>query len=290
MAGVSLATRGPGAYNNYSSTYKPTTSLAPKLPATTAAPTDQYGNLMSQYTDLLNTPASSVNLSDQYSKLLTAPSSFNPVAPTTTNYTTDPAYVDAINNLKTLSSTGGYSSQDIADLRARAVSPVQSVYAGAQRNIERAKALQGGYSPNYTAATAKLTRGLSDATSSAIINANAGIAQNVASNKLQIAPQYASAAGSANAARTAIEQNNAAAINRGQEINSQGQTQAQQFDIQTKQNILQSLLQLYRSGTGDKLAILEAMRQLYGQQASLGLQNKGLDNAASSTLINAYRS
>lgn len=274
-------------------------------PAKPAAPS-QYDLLMKQYNDLLAAPSGSANLTAQYNQLYNAPPitsqpiSAAPVAAKTTPYTQDPNVTSSISNLADLSQTGGYSASGIADLRARAVSPVRSVYASAQRNIDRAKVLQGGYSPNYTAATAKLTRGQSDAASSALTDANASIAQNVASNKLQIAPQYASASAQQNAARTATEQNNDQTVNDtnkfnssnatdAQKFNSSSSTQSQQFDATNKQNILQSLSALYKSGVGDKLAILDAMKQLYGQQGSLGLQNKGLDNLASATLINAYR-
>lgn len=79
--------------------------------------------------------------------------------------------------------TGGFSPQDIQDLRARAIAPTRAVYANAQSNIDRQRSLQG-YSPNYTAATAKLTRDLANSTSDANVNANASIAQAVQQGKL----------------------------------------------------------------------------------------------------------
>lgn len=80
--------------------------------------------------------------------------------------------------------TGGFSPQDIADIRARGISPVRAVYANAQNNIDRQRALQGGYSPNYTAATAKMSRELSNNIADAVQNTNAGIAQMVQQGKL----------------------------------------------------------------------------------------------------------
>src|SRR5712691_8155980 len=79
--------------------------------------------------------------------------------------------------------TGGFSPQDVQDIRARAIAPTRAVYQNAQSNIDRQRALQG-YSPNYTAATAHLTRGLADATSDANVNANASIAQLIQQGKL----------------------------------------------------------------------------------------------------------
>src|SRR5713101_6860501 len=79
--------------------------------------------------------------------------------------------------------TGGFSPQNIQDIRARAIAPTRAVYQNAQSNIDRQRAL-AGYSPNYTAATAHLTRGLADATSDANVNANASIAQLIQQGKL----------------------------------------------------------------------------------------------------------
>ncbi len=79
--------------------------------------------------------------------------------------------------------TGGFSPQDISDIRARAIAPTRAIYQNAQSNIDRNRALQG-YSPNYTAATAHLTRGLADATSDANVNANASIAGLIQQGKL----------------------------------------------------------------------------------------------------------
>lgn len=80
--------------------------------------------------------------------------------------------------------TGGYSEKDIADLRARGISPVRAAYANAQANIERAKAIGGGYSPNYTAATAKMTRDQSQQAADATQNVNARLAEDIRSGKL----------------------------------------------------------------------------------------------------------
>lgn len=91
---------------------------------------------------------------------------------------------EAMPGYQNFSQTGGFSPQDIQDLRARAISPTRAVYANAQSNIDRQRSLQGGYSPNYTAATANLSRGLSNSISDANVNANASIAQAVQQGKL----------------------------------------------------------------------------------------------------------
>lgn len=79
--------------------------------------------------------------------------------------------------------TGGYGDQDIQDIRARAIAPTRSVFASAQAGIDRQRALQG-YSPNYTAATAKLARDRAASASDANVNANASIADSIRQGKL----------------------------------------------------------------------------------------------------------
>lgn len=79
---------------------------------------------------------------------------------------------------------GGYSPQDLANMRARAVSPIRSIYSSASNALERQKALQGGYSPNYTAATAKMAREQSQGISDANTNTEANIAQMKQSGRL----------------------------------------------------------------------------------------------------------
>lgn len=109
-------------------------------------------------------------------------------------YQQSPDVTASLNNLNNLASTGGYSAQDISDLRNRAISPIKSIYSTAQQNLDRSQALSGGYSPNAGAAQAQLARDMSQQVGQAEENADAGIAQNVAANKLSIAPSYASAA------------------------------------------------------------------------------------------------
>lgn len=79
--------------------------------------------------------------------------------------------------------TGGFSSSDLADMRARAISPTRATFANAQSNLNQNKAAQQ-FSPNYAAATAKLTRDLGYGISDANVDANASIAQLVQSGKL----------------------------------------------------------------------------------------------------------
>src|SRR5262245_40639918 len=95
--------------------------------------------------------------------------------------TGDPFYdsiMGAIGGYGNFAETGGFSPQDIQNIRARAVAPIRGVYSQAQENLDRQRRLAGSAgSPNYAAAQAKLARdeayGLSDQTT----NAEAMIAQ-----------------------------------------------------------------------------------------------------------------
>lgn len=67
--------------------------------------------------------------------------------------------------------TGGFSPQDISNIRARSVSPLRASYAAAGRNVARQRSLQGGYSPGYGVLQGRLAReggqAMSDATRAA---------------------------------------------------------------------------------------------------------------------------
>lgn len=107
-------------------------------------------------------------------------------------YQTTGDYQNAIQNLQGLSQNGGYSDQNIANLRARGVSPIRAAYGNAQADITRQRTLQGGYSPNFTAASAKMAREMSSQMADQVTNVNAGIAQNQAANKLAASVPLAS--------------------------------------------------------------------------------------------------
>lgn len=54
--------------------------------------------------------------------------------------------------------TGGFSRDDLANIRARATAPTRGIYARMGQEMGRQRALQGGYSPNFMAASAKMAR------------------------------------------------------------------------------------------------------------------------------------
>lgn len=115
---------------------------------------------------------------------------------------------DSLGILKGYAQNGGYSDNDIYALRERGISPIRSIYAGANRDIDRGRALQGGFSPNYAATKAKMAREMSSQISDQMNNVNAGIAQNVATNKLGAASSYAGNANAENSTRNQMKNQN----------------------------------------------------------------------------------
>lgn len=216
-------------------------------------PDQQLGNLAAQYQNMANTPL---------------------------QYQRGPDQGAAMANMGELAKTGGYSEQGINDLRARGVSPIRAVYANAMEGINRQKSLQGGYSPNYTAAMAKMTRDMSEGIANQTSNVNAGIAQNVAGNRLSAAPQYASAASNETGMMNDVAARSAA--NKMGALNSLSDIYGRQN--QQQQQGLQGMTSLY--GT------TPARPALYGQQAlgraQLDEQAKNRQQQGSIALMNSY--
>ena len=80
--------------------------------------------------------------------------------------------------------TGGFTPQALSAIRARAVSPVRAVYANAMQNVQRQRALQGGYSPGMGALQARMAREKGQETADAATNAEAGISEQVQRGRL----------------------------------------------------------------------------------------------------------
>jgi len=80
--------------------------------------------------------------------------------------------------------TGGFSAEDLANIRARSVSPIRAMYSNALGNLQRQKALTGGYMPNFAPAYAKMMREQSANAADAATNAEAMIAELVQRGKL----------------------------------------------------------------------------------------------------------
>lgn len=238
-----------------------------------------YDRMMQMYQGLLNrTPGSTVR------------ERLKPVEPATYNYTEDPRLTESITGLEDLAENGGYSSEDIANLRARGISPIRAVYANAQRELERSKNLSGGYSPNMGAVSAKMAREMSDLISGRTSDVNAGIAEKVAQGKLQAAPQLADLLRNINTERNSVGQKNIDAKNRAGEVNASNKLKEQELDLAGNQNetnqILQSLEGMTKLfGTNNQLTESFMRDLLSGKE--LDLKGKELNQRGGLGLIDA---
>jgi hypothetical protein len=226
-----------------------------------------YDTIMKQYQNFTanaaQSPATSQNVSTTN------------VAPQTANYTQSQDVTNSLANLSDLSQTGGYTAQGIADIRERDISPTRSVYANAQQNVERAKALGGGYSPNFDATQASMARDESNQIAGIDTAANAGIAQNVAANRLAAASPYAAASSTANAAQTQNNEFNANAVNSVNEANAGRNLQAGTGNadrnlaaqFQNRGNILQGI-----QGQTNLYGTTPALTKTFGDQVSTATQ------------------
>lgn len=119
---------------------------------------------------------------------------FNAPPSTPISYTGSPDVTSAMSNLNNLATTGGYSDQNINDIRARGIAPIRAIYSQAQEGLNRQKSIQGGYSPNFNAASAKMAREQSNLISDKSTDINSGIVEAVNRNRLTASSPYASLA------------------------------------------------------------------------------------------------
>lgn len=236
MAGAGVAVNNP--FYEQQKKQSPTSIFG--NPATFTAAANQqasdYDKIMSQYDTLAQTPASvaparAINVNaptplHTSGNISAANVTAQNLTPQQSKYEQSADVTGSLANLSNLATTGGYSEADINNIRARNISPIRSIYANAQQNVERQKALAGGYSPNFNAVQGKMAREEADKISDVTARTNADIVQNVATNKISAASPYANAASSANAARTAADLANANIINKTNETNAANQLES----------------------------------------------------------------
>jgi len=184
---------------------------------------------------------------------------FTPYQAEMATYKKSPDTTAALASLRDLAETGGLSAGDQQNLRARGISPIRSMYATAQRDMDRQRRLNGGYSPNFGAVTAKFTRDQSSMIADQMDKVNANIAQMVQSGKLSAAPNYASAAQAESELANSFEKTNAAAKNEASRFNASGLFEAGKQRYNDRLGAAKGMTDLY--GT------TPALPNLYGNQA-----------------------
>lgn len=182
--------------------------------------------------------------------------------PAQSQYTQSADLKDATSNLASLSKFGGYSDQNVQDMRARSVSPIRAIYANALREVDRNKRLQGGFSPNYNATRAKMAREMSAQIGDASQNVEGDLAAKQAAGRLQVAPTYANLTGSSNAQENEINQRNTDAQNQAAQFNLQLPMQQGNYNLDVFKSMLAPL-----QGMSSMYGTTPALSNLFGTQA-----------------------
>jgi len=164
------------------------------------------------------------------------------------------------------SKTGGYSAQDIANLRARGTSPVRAAYANAEREMGRQRSLQGGYSPNAFAAQARMAREQSQAGADAMQNVEGGIVQNRNASRLAGLGGMSDIEKQRLAADLEIQQYNANAQMQADQSASNASAHNAAASAAYDQNAIENQLAAARGMTGIYGAT-PGMAKMYGDQA-----------------------
>lgn len=151
------------------------------------------------------------------------------------------------------SNTGGYSRGDIANMRARGVSPIRAAYANAEREVGRQRSLQGGYSPNATAVLAKMAREQGQGAADATQNVEAGLAE--ARNKGRLS----GLTGMSN-----IEGQRLDAQLKAGMFNADAQARAQAQNIGAAESAASRSSAASAASNADRLRALQGMTSLYG--------------------------
>jgi hypothetical protein len=155
------------------------------------------------------------------------------------------------------SKTGGYSGQNIQDIRARSLAPLRATYANAQNDLDRRNVLAGGNLANIGAAKAKMTRELGYGLSDQSTNVEAQLAQDIRQGKL------AGLAG-----MTGIDTSR---MGEGLQ-NAQGNLTAQGMDTSRIANLL-GLGNQNLSGRTSLYGATPGMANMYGNQVNQSNQN-----------------
>jgi hypothetical protein len=166
------------------------------------------------------------------------------------------SYDDPFNSyggFQDFASTGGYSGADMANLRARGVSPIRAAYANAQRGIDTQRSLQGGYSPNAIAARVKMAREQGQSAADAVQNVEGGIVNQRNANKLSGLGGMSGIEGQRLGAQIDVGKYNADAMARAQAQN-----------IGAGQAGAAASAAAARAAMGDRLDALHGMTSLYG--------------------------
>jgi hypothetical protein len=206
------------------------------------------------------------------------------------------AVSDAIGGYGDFAKTGGFSNQDIQDIRARSVAPSRAVYQLGENAIQRQRALNP-FSPNANAAISQMARNRAIDIGDINVNANAGIAQMRQQGKLAGLGGLSQTGLGVQGASTNIDQLNAqmklAGINgmegvagaraAGAASNARANADSNEALFRARMGALGGMNELY--GTTPGLLNTTGSQLLGSQQNMMGGQQ--MSNAFGSDMINA---
>lgn len=179
--------------------------------------------------------------------------------------------------------TGGYSEDDIRNLRARGTAPVRAMYGNVTREMNRQRSLQGGYAPNFMASMAKMARDQSQAQADAQQNVEAGLAEQIRAGKLQGLGGMSGIETSRLGADVDVSKFNAMAdMNTGMYNDQQGRN-----SINNRLNALGGMSGLYGTAPGMSGTFGNQLLNAVGQGGQMGLGYIGGQNQ-SGQLPNAW--
>lgn len=239
------------------------------------------------------------------------PMAYSPIAAEATKYTPSADVTNSVGNLRNLSVDGGYSGQNLADMRARGIAPIRAVYANAGQNMQRQKAISGGYAPGMAAATSRMARESSELIAGQSQNIEADIAEKQAAGRRTMGTAYDTSAGRESGRTFDADSTSVEARNRVAEVNAGNlkdydltnasnqkdydldETNRGAIDQQAKLAGLGGLSDLneqdmnFDNGAATKLKALSGMNSLYGTTPALanlfGSQAMALDDRTAQT-------
>lgn len=179
--------------------------------------------------------------------------------------------------------TGGYSPQDISNMRARSIAPIRAAYGNAQRAIGQQRSLQGGYSPNAIAAQVKMAREQGQSMADASTNVEAGLADARQRGRLSGYQGMAGIEGERLAAQMQGDIFNAGQANEGQKFDISNETNTSQFNAGQGNQV-----GMFNAGQGNNMGQFNANLNYQGQvynadaQARAQAQNNASAEAAAS--------
>jgi hypothetical protein len=162
------------------------------------------------------------------------------------------------------SRTGGFSGDDIANMRARGVSPVRAAYANAEREVGRQRSLQGGYAPNAIAAQVKMAREQGQGMADAMQGVEAGLAQQRQQGRLAGLGGMSNIEGQRLSADVDVSKFNTGLDYQGQVYNADSAARAAAANMSAGESAANRALQARGADMDDRFRALGGMTNLYG--------------------------